>query len=350
MTITPVKTDLDPGFVARVAAGIKYAVSGVAPNGWFGPQQPMQPSAPPEVKDRAFDYPVAYNINITPRSYEPVGFPQLRDLADGYDLLRLVIETRKDQLARSPWRITPRIRGRVADPRCAEVQSFFRRPDRLHTWSQWLRMLVEDMLVIDAATLYLRRDNGGGLYSFDIIDGATIAPKIDDSGRRPETGIAFQQVLKGMPAVDYSADELIYLPRNPRSWKIYGFSPVEQVITTVNIALRRQVAQLQHFTEGNLPEALATVPETWTPEQIRQFQSNFDAYMAGDTAHRSRLYFLPGKTTAQVLRKNPITGAFDEWLARIVCFAFSVNSLRPIHLHRTTRPHLRKLRVKRRPG
>ena len=67
---------------------------------------------------------------------------------------------------------------------------------------------------------------------------------------------AYQQVLKGMPAVDYTRDELIYLPRNPRTHKIYGYSPVEQIVMTVNIALRRALHQLQFYTEGNIPESL----------------------------------------------------------------------------------------------
>ena len=40
--------------------------------------------------------------------YEPVGFAELRAFADAYDLLRLVIETRKDQMERQRWRIRPR--------------------------------------------------------------------------------------------------------------------------------------------------------------------------------------------------------------------------------------------------
>ncbi|MGN8097172.1 hypothetical protein [Methylobacterium sp. 22177] len=56
----------------------------------------MRPLAPAEVAGRRFDYPPGYNLNTTARAYEPVSFAQLRRLADGYDLLRLVIETRKD--------------------------------------------------------------------------------------------------------------------------------------------------------------------------------------------------------------------------------------------------------------
>ncbi len=64
---------------------------------WFGPLDPITPLAPPEVAGRQWDYPAGYNLSTLPRPYEPITFATLRGLADGYDLLRLVIETRKDQ-------------------------------------------------------------------------------------------------------------------------------------------------------------------------------------------------------------------------------------------------------------
>ena len=99
-------------------------------------------------------------------------------------------------------------------------------------------MLVEDVLVIDAATIYPRYTRGGSLYSLDIIDGATIKPLIGEDGRSPEPpDPAYQQILKGVPAADFSAEELLYLPRNPRAHRLYGMSPVEQIALTVNIAI-----------------------------------------------------------------------------------------------------------------
>src|SRR5208282_2999867 len=89
-------------------------------------------------------------------------------------------------------------------------------------------MLLEEMLVIDAATLFPRYNRGGSLYALDIIDGATIKPLIGEDGRAPEPpDPAYQQILKGVPAADFSADELLYLPRNVRSHRLYGMSPVE---------------------------------------------------------------------------------------------------------------------------
>ena len=112
-------------------------------------------------------------------------------------------------------------------------------------------MLLEDMLVIDAATIYPRYNRGGSLYALDVIDGATIKPLIGEDGRAPEPpDPAYQQILKGIPAADFSAEELLYLPRNLRAHRLYGMSPVEQIALTVNIALRRDAATLDYYQRG----------------------------------------------------------------------------------------------------
>src|ERR1700757_3333716 len=78
---------------------------------WFGPLTPNTPLAPPEVAGRQWDYPAGYNLSTLSRPYEPVTFSTLRNLADGYDLLRVVIETRKDQVSRLPWNIVARVQA-----------------------------------------------------------------------------------------------------------------------------------------------------------------------------------------------------------------------------------------------
>jgi hypothetical protein len=50
-----------------------------------------------------------------------------------------------------------------------------------------------------------------------------------------------------LPATDFSADELLYLPRNARVHILYGMSPVEQIALTVNIAIRRDIATLDYY-------------------------------------------------------------------------------------------------------
>ncbi len=295
----PVIRALPPSVFARLADATRYVISGVSRDAWFGPLQPLAPMAPPEVKGRQWDYPFGANLNYIPRAEDGVSFPELRGLADALPLLRAVIETRKDQIAAQSYAI--RSRNREDSPASSQaidqVTRFFARPDRRRSFADWLRMLLEEMLVIDAATIYPRYNRGGSLYSLDIIDGATIKPLIGEDGRAPEPpDPAYQQILKGIPAADFSAVELLYLPRNLRAHRLYGMSPVEQIALTVNIALRRDASnsrllpnrlltgRLRHIAQG-----MDGRPDLLVPGSFRRADERQPGPPAPDQVHARRL-------------------------------------------------------------
>jgi hypothetical protein len=312
----------------------------------------MPPSAPKGTPPRTLDYPVGYNINIQPRNLEPISFDQMRALADSFDLVRLCIETRKDQVSRMPWAFRLKQQpgsvkrssnrgdtvfggddNQESDPRLAQLTEFFSYPDREHSWQQWIRLLLEDLLVLDAPVLAPIVDQSGELwspgkplYALEVIDGSTITRKIDAMGRTPAPpDVAYQQILKGLPAVDFTADQLIYRPRNVRAHKFFGFSPVEQIILTINIGLRRQIHLLNYYTEGNVPEAVAQVPKEWSADQINEFQEWFDSALAGNLARRRRITFVPECGNLQFTRDPSLKDELDEWITRIVCYAFGLS-------------------------
>jgi hypothetical protein len=74
--------------------------------GIFSPSYPLVPTERERV--RLWDFPVGYNTTYTPRSYEPIGFEELRALAESHDITRLAIETRKDQIEKHEWIIKSR--------------------------------------------------------------------------------------------------------------------------------------------------------------------------------------------------------------------------------------------------
>lgn len=317
------RTPIAPGLITRLTRALDVIRGNEG--AWFGPDQPLAPLADrkeDQTTGRIFDYPVGWNIRTTKRGGAPVTFEQLRGLADGYDLLRIVLETRKDQLAKMDWTIRPK-GSDDETPASKAAMDFWQRPDKERDWDGWLRMLLEEMYVTDAATIYPRRTLGGEIWSFDLLDGSNITRLIDALGRTPmPPNAAYQQILKGVPAVEYTADELFYRPRNPRVWKLYGFSPVEQIITTVNIALRRQVNQLTYYTEGNSASLIFAVPETWNPDQIAMMQKWWDDLTTKGRDYRAR--FIPGGVKPYDTKEAALKDEFDEWLARIVCFAFSI--------------------------
>lgn len=329
------------GLVARALEGVRYAITGVAPSSWFGPMQPLQPQAPAEVAGRRFDYPTGYNLQYGPRAFEPVGFADLRALAENCDILRLVIETRKDQIAAQGWDIRPKKQPDGTRPLAsahagdiAAARDLLAFPDREHDFAQWTRLLAEDLFVIDAPAIYKRRDRAGRLYAFEIIDGATIAPRIDQWGRTPAPpDVAYQQILHGVPAADYAqagaaamtTDELIYYPRNKRPGHVYGYSPVEQIVMTANIVARRALHQLAYFTDGNLTDAVFTAPAGWTADQIKVWQSYWNSVFAGNLRQRRHGTWVPDGTKYVPLKDVVLKDAFDDYLARLVCFCFSIS-------------------------
>jgi hypothetical protein len=217
-------------------------------------------------------------------------------------------------------------KGGKETAKAKKIKGLLESPDNEHTWHQWQRMLLEELFVTDAPSIYIRRDNGGGACGLEIVDGATIKRLLDEGGRTPSEGPAYQQILKGIVAAEFDRSELIYAPRNVRANRVYGYSPVEQVITTVNIALRRQAHQLSYYTEGSVPDYIFGVPDTWEADKIQKFQTWWNSiYSEGNIANRRMARFVPGGINAINTKEAILKDQYDEWLARLICFAFSVS-------------------------
>jgi len=322
-------TQVDPALVTAITTGVLNTIRGLNTAGWFSPLQPPLPIAPDDAKGRLIDYPAGYNLRQIPRQEEEMDFWHLRKFAENCDVLRTVIETRKDQFKAMDWKVKARedYEDKVSPDEITRVETFWQHPSSEYDWDQWVGVLLEDMFVIDAVAIYPRFTRGGDVFSLDIMDGGTIKRVIDDEGRTPAPpSVAYQQRLHGILAANYSADELHYFMRNPRSYKFYGYGPVEQIITTVNIAIRRAVNQLQYFTEGNIPESIAGVPETWSLDMIKSFQMYWDDILEGNTAQRRHMKFVPfDPSKIKEVRDPLLKDIFDEWLARIICYCFSVS-------------------------
>ncbi len=316
---------LRTAFSFRLSDGGRWRSTFQPSGSMFSPGTPIAPNDPQPV--RTLDFNVGANTVSTPRASAPFSFTELRSFAN-VEPVRLAIETVKDQIERLDWAIKPR---RASTPAAGGAEAatlisrFFARPDGVTPFATWLRALLEDLLVLDAPAAEMRRDRSGKLVGLDVIPGDTVKLLVDDTGRRPLAPLpAFQQVIKGVVWAELSADDLIYAPRNPRPNHLYGLSPVEQIVVTLNTVLRRQTAQLGYFTEGNVPSGLLNAPSSWGPDAIRTLQEAWDARLSGEAAAKSKLYWAPAETRYQPFKDSPLKDDFDEWLARIVCYAFSL--------------------------
>jgi hypothetical protein len=295
-----------------------------------------QPLVPREqgidVSPFQYQFQTGVNLITAPRGEqtELTPFQTLRKLADNCDLVRLAIEMRKEQLSGMEWDIVSAEKDDKNDysTDIAKVKAFFNKPDGVNNFYDWLGMILEEVLVTDSLSLYKRKNRGGGFFGLEVIDGTTIKPLRDAWGRTPLPPLAaYQQIIYGYPQSEYTIEELLYKPKNRRVWTPYGFSPVEYIIMTINIALRKQQFTLGFYTEGNLPDGgMFGVPEQWTPAQIKQFQEWWDAMMAGNFKNRQRMRFVPGKGGYIPTKSFEFQQEFEEWMARVVCTAFQINS------------------------
>ena len=313
---------------------------------------PLPPIAPPgQYETRRYDYQIATNIDFTPGGGK---YPILRGFANAWNLLRSVIDTKKDLVASVPWDIKPipkpgetkkeTIARAAQDPVVTQLRKFFQSPNGEDTWYNWVRKFLEEVYVIDAGSLRVWRDKSGKIASIDPIAGDTIFRVIDDHGRTPcekdangEWPVAYQQVVSGggagsggVPQENLTVRDLIFMMRNPRPDQKWGQSSVEKIYKYASIGMQADEFVLQYFTSGNQPPGIAFLPDM-TPDQVSEFDKKFNAAQAGDLANRRRIAFLPSGFTDKnpqfIATKEPLlkTDIYDD-MVRFLCYEFSVSA------------------------
>ena len=332
----------------------------------FAPGRPLVPALinPPREDGRAaprrYEFPVAWNLQISEQRSVP--FRVLRDVADGADIVRRCIEVVKASLSGMDWDIvlapsaTARIQaesgntlvGASRDARNAllpEIQrckDFWYMPDRINgiSFPEWVGMAVEEMLVIDALSIYPNKTlDEQNLHSLEILDGTTIKPLLDDRGARPVPPFpAFQQILWGFPRGEFTAsadadgeftfDDLIYAPRTRRPWTPYGYSAVERALPMIDLYLKRQQWLRTEFTDGVTPDMIIKTDATYgsNPEILRAYERVFNDELSGKTENRHRARILPEGmdpiiTPGLDVKYKP---DFDEYLVKHIAGHFGV--------------------------
>ena len=334
----------------------------------FGPGVPIVPGAINPLRPdgrpdpRRYEFQVAQNINVTETRLVP--FKVLRGAADQIDILRRCIEVTKSKVVGLEWDIvlgndaaekiaseagTDHIRALSAartdlTDEIARARTFWENPDRANglTFTDWLNIALEEILVIDAWAVWPQRTVGGDLYGLQILDGGTIKPLIDERGMRPmPPAPAYQQILYGFPRVEFTAndddpsadgeftsDDLAYLVRNRRTTSVYGFSPTERALALADIYLRRQQWIRAEFTDGVIPELMFETDISWgtNPELLRAYENILNDDLAGQTEQRQRARLLPAglKPFQPTSYNEKFKDTLDDFLIASICGHYGV--------------------------
>lgn len=262
-----------------------------------------------------------------------VTFDALRRFSYQYDVARAAINRRKRQLNGLEWSIVSSDKNDKTDYSkiTDQLEKDFKKIGGYKVrFRELMDTMVDDLLVLDAVAIYKRPNIGGGLYNLQPVDAATIVLEVDESGGTPmppET--AYKQIIRGKEVATFTADEMYYEMMNARTYTPYGLAPLESLILGVSAALKSEMYNLHLLTEGNIPQGFFGVPKDWSPDQIKEFQTLWDAALSGDTRATSKLKFVPsgdGATgyTPAVKPEDMKYKEFQEWLMKKTCMMFEI--------------------------
>lgn len=366
-----------------------YAYGGFLPRrpqdftqGAFGPFSPILPvpvDAPaspdtPRAEPRWWEYPVGWNLPVgtpgTEGGVKLADFQTLRTLADLYSVARACIEVRKNEVRGLNWDIMPTkdaaktmrsspTKAKDFGQRRSEAIKFFNHCDPDYdTWTEFLGVVMEEILVYDTLALLMQPTWGGNgngvlgsnLKHLRIVTAPTIRPLVDMHGGKPRPPApAFQQYLFGVPRTDlmtminqediedykglegpsFRGDQLLYYRMTPRRWTPYGFAPIEQALIPVMSGLQKQGYQLDFFREGTIPGMFVSpggANQNMTPNQIRELQAALNA-VAGDVALKHKIIVLPPDSKVMPQKPTELADQFDEIIMNQVCMAFNVQPM-----------------------
>jgi hypothetical protein len=308
----------------------------------FGPGTPLRPSpinaknpATGRAEPRLFELPISTNLNVNTAPFVP--WKILSDAAD-MPLFRKCIERRKSVcdldfvISVDPKAVAREAalsgqhekdieatlrRQYTAD--IARCSDWLQEPDRKngYDWGAWTRQLMENRLVYDATVVYPKLTFGGDVFAFEVLDGSTVKPLLDEYGGRPLPPFPFaQQVLWGFPRGEFVADtvtvdgqtlvpggmasdQLLYERTIVRPKTPYGMSATEIALLDGILWMRRMGWLLAEYTEGVTGAMIEVGPEVdWTVEQWKDYARGLNDMLRGDASERLAFSMLPPGTKA----------------------------------------------------
>lgn len=152
-------------------------------------------------------------------------------------------------------------------------------------FSNFMAKTVRDSLVLDSSPIEteFKRDRSLGLDGFYAVDGATIR-LCNEEGYRGDDEIFALQVVQGNLRAAYTYDDLIYVPRNPRTDVLtggYGMSETELLVKVVTGFLNALTYNMKYFDSNAIPKGLLHLAGDYSNDDLNSFKRYWNAMVRG---------------------------------------------------------------------
>lgn len=145
--------------------------------------------------------------------------------------------------------------------------------------------LTRDSLTMDSMAIETewKRDKSLGLDGMYAVDGATIR-LVSEAGYKGDDEIFALQVVQGQIRAAYTYDDLIYVPRNPRTDVMaggYGLSETELLIRVVTGFLNAFTYNTKFFDSNAIPKGVLNLYGNYSDEDINSFKRYWNGMVKG---------------------------------------------------------------------
>jgi phage portal protein BeeE len=263
-----------------------------------------------------------------------ISFEQLRKIAKYDSLIRICVNTIKKEVAQSTWDIIPR-KGwetTVNQKHVEQATNLFLEPNSNgETLRVLLERILEDLLVLDAATIEKVWNLKGELLELNSVDGATIRPVFNIYGE-VDPNYAFVQVINGKTMAEFKKNEMIYIMQNPQNDIMtfgYGLSPIESILLQVQASLNADMYNARSFSEDNIPPGILDLGDM-SEDEANRFKALWDATVVGNT---QKMKFVWGSNNSkkyipfQQNNKDMQFVEYVDWLSRIKLAVYGLSTL-----------------------
>ena len=285
----------------------------------------------------------------------PITYGTLQAMVWKVPIIHAIIQTRVNQAASfatpQAHRFDPGFRVRLRDAKAKPTRAdrkFIEEMERVimqcgvtadsrgrDGFESFLRKILRDSLIYDQACFEVVPGRDGRPSEWYAIDGATIR-KADTRSLYPSKDldeVAYVQVYDNTVITEYTAQELAFMVRNPRTdirAQGYGISELEMLISTVTSILYAWNYNQHAFAQGSLQKGMLNLKGAIPEAQLRAFRRQWYQQVAGvENAWRTPITNAEGLewVNMQASNKDMEYSAWMDFLIKVACSIYQMDPI-----------------------
>ena len=213
----------------------------------------------------------------------------------------------------------------------------------------FIKKIIRDSLTYDQVNFELEYDvTGQYIQAFEAVDAATIKPALEDTNLKESAyddidvregeELSYVQVIDGKIVAGFTADEMAFAVRNPRTnvkAQPYGLSEIETIVRQLTSYLEAEDYNMRFFQQGGMTKGILNIkgekngPAPGDRQTLESFKRQWRTQVTGQKgAWKIPVFTLPGELEFINIAQSGGEMVFEKWvnyLINIICGAYKID-------------------------